>query len=119
MVAAGNNGVQERGLSSFLAERARNASEGRLAVDIGVGAVAVIVAIAARPDWPLLAAAGMTLCLFGTWAIAGRALEDATHSPRVHIALATIRKVLAFAGICAAILTGFLIWTILMGTWIS
>lgn len=120
MVAAERNGIVETGLADFLKARARNASVGRIAIDIAVGTVAVIVAAGLRPAWwPVLAAAGLTLALFGCWAIAGRALEGGAHSPRARLALEILHNFLAVVGVAAAIGTGFLVWTVLMGTWIS
>lgn len=120
MVAAERNGIPERGLADFLDARARNASPGRIAIDIAVGSAAVIVAAGLRPEWwPVLAAAGVTLASFGCWAIAGRALEGSAHSPRSRLALRISRKLLAVVGVAAAIGTGFFVWTMLMGTWIS
>lgn len=120
MVAADRNDVPERGLSDFLDARARNASDARIAIDVAVGSVAVIVAAGLRPEWwPVLAAAGLTLASFGCWAIAGRVLEATAHSPRARLALEISHKLLAVVGIVAAVGTGFLVWTLLMGTWIS
>lgn len=120
MVAAERDGMPERGLAEFLDARARNASDARIAIDIAVGSVAVIVATGLRPGWwPVLTAAGLTLASFGCWAIAGRALEGTAHSPRARFALEISRKILAVAGVAAALGTGFLVWTMLMGTWIS
>jgi hypothetical protein len=120
MVAAEGNGIPDRGLAGFLDARARNASDGRIAIDIAVGSAAVIVAAGLRPEWwPVLAAAGLTLASFGCWAITGRALEAGSPSKRARLALEFAHKVLAVVGIAAAIGTGFLVWTMLMGTWIS
>lgn len=120
MVAADRNGIPENSIADFLDARARNASEARLAIDIAVGSLAVIVAAVLRPQWwPVLAAAGLTLGSFGCWAALGRSLEGGAHSPRRGTALRVGRGIFAVLGVAGAVATGFLIWTTLMGTWIS
>ena len=120
MVAAERNGIVEAGLSDFLSARARHATARRLGVDIAVGAVAVIVGAALRPAWwPLLAGAGLTLAAFGCWGTAGRVLERRELRGSARLALEIARRICAVAGVAAAIGTGFIAWTMVMGTWIS
>jgi hypothetical protein len=120
MVAAERNGIPERSLSDFLEARARNASDARIAVDIAVGSVAYIVAQSLRPDWwKLLASAGIALFAFGAWAALGRVVEAGTDSSKVGVVLKVVRSIVGWLGVAAALGTGFLLWTILMGTWIS
>lgn len=119
MVEAGMRDQGEVGFGEFLGARARNATDSRLAVDISVGVVAVIVAAALRPEWwLLLAAAGVCLASFGFWATIDR-IGGEGRSPQLTSALAAARAFFSVSGIIAALATAFLIWTLLMGTWIS
>ena len=120
MVVTERNPLSGGELAAFLANRARAATDTRIAVDVAVGIVAVIVALAIRPDWwGILAGAGATLAAFGLWAATTRAIEEVALESRARFALGIVRKLFAAAGISAALVTGFLVWTVLMGTWIS
>lgn len=120
MVIAETNGAGDEGLSEFLAERACAATDTRLAVDLAVGSVAVIVAFGLRPDWwQLLASAGLSLFAFGAWAVTQRAIDGDVHRHALGHLLRAARAVSALAGVSAALATGFFLWTIVMGTWIS
>ena len=120
MVAAETNGRAELPLFGFLRERARTATEQRLAFDIAVGSVACIIALAVRPEWwGLLAGAGVVLLCFGTWALTARLLNRAGTNTGVTLSLKAAHAISAWLGFAAALGTGFLLWTMLMGTWIS
>lgn len=67
----------EPGLLEFLAMRARRASDGRLAVESGIGFVLAVVAAAWRPGgWPLFLSAGVCALAFGLWGITDRELRE-------------------------------------------
>ena len=120
MIETGIRNGHELGIGEFLRARARGASDSRLAVDVSVGVVAIIVAAAMRPEqWLLLASAGLCLASFGMWAGLQRAASTGSHSPRYDRLIAASRGVFAGLGIAAALATGFFFWTVLMGTWIS
>jgi hypothetical protein len=120
MVTAERNGLAERGLSDFLDARARNASDARIAIDIAVGSVAFVVAKGLRPEWwGLLASAGIVLFAFGAWAALGRVLEAGTHGRVVDSLLKILRSIIGWLGVAATLGTGFQLWTMMMGTWIS
>ena len=120
MVVAERNGLTEKGLSEFLDARARNASDPRIAIDIAVGSVAFIVATGLRPEWwGLLACAGIALFAFGAWAALGRVLEVRTQGAVANSVLRILRSVIGWLGVAATLGTGFQLWTMMMGTWIS
>ncbi len=120
MVVAERNGARENALGDFLEARARDATERRLAIDIAVGATAFIVAYGLRPGWwAALASAGVVLFSFGTWAVLGRVIEARSSSSAASAALVRGRSLVGWLGVVAALGAGFLLWTALMGTWIS
>ena len=120
MVVADGGSARDAGFAGFLRARARGATDSRLALDIGVGSVAMIVASALRPErWALLASAGLVLLSFGLWAVADRLVEDRAHPAAVTIVLRAARALVGAVGVAAAVGTGFILWTMAMGTWIS
>jgi hypothetical protein len=120
MVETGIRNGHDVGIGEFLRARARRASDSRIAVDISVGAVAMIVAAALRPElWMLLASAGLCLASFGVWAALERASFSGSQAGRYDRPIAAARAVFAWLAIAAALATGFFFWTVLMGTWIS
>jgi hypothetical protein len=120
MVEAGARNGAEIGIGEFLRTRARDVTDSRIALDIAVGAVAVIIAAATRPAlWLLLASSGLCLASFGMWAGLERTRFRAVHSRRLEISLSAASGLFAMLGIGAAVATGFFLWAALMGTWIS
>lgn len=119
MVEAGaRNGAD--GIGEFLRARARAASDARIAVDLSVGAIAVIVAAATRPAlWLLLASSGLCLASFGAWAALDRMRVVVAQSRLREISLSAVLRLFAVLGVAAAVATGFFLWVALMGTWIS
>jgi hypothetical protein len=107
-------------LPSLLAERARTASDGRLALDAGVGLIAGSLAIALRPPaWALLASAAICLVAFGAWGIADRAASDRQPGSRGLQLLRGVRATAVALGIAGAVgllATGM---ALMLGTWIS
>ncbi len=120
MVASEKNVHSELALFGFLRERARAATETRLALDIAVGSVAYVVARTLHPAWwLLLASAGIALFSFGMWAFVDRVLQQRRTSRGITLTLEAARFILAGLGFLAALGAGFILWTMLMGTWIS
>ncbi|MDQ6718861.1 MAG: hypothetical protein M3Z17_11025 [Gemmatimonadota bacterium] len=120
MVRADTNGAAPVSLQEFLADRARTATDARLAVDVSVGTTAFIVARYLRPEWwLLLASAGLVLFAFGAWAVLTRRIDAATAPPASSAFLKGARALIGWLGVAAAAGTLFSAWTIVMGTWIS
>ena len=64
-------------LPRFLAQRARNASDGRLALDAAAGLIAAAAAaVVPAPGNVVLAAAGTCFFAFGLWGITDRELGE-------------------------------------------
>lgn len=121
---------QEEGLPALLAQRARRASDRRLALDLALGTTAAAALTIARPSsaWVLLVAAATCFAAFGAWGIADRAIaeREAEHprdangdaralarGPRIARGLA------AFVGTIAGLVLAFGSVAFLLGTWIS
>ncbi|MEX1185692.1 MAG: hypothetical protein WEA80_03800 [Gemmatimonadaceae bacterium] len=110
-------------LPRFLAQRARNASDGRLALDVAGGLIAVAAAatVARSSASLLLAAAGTCFVAFGLWGITDRELAErrATIGPIGGGLLLTARAAAMVLGVIGglALLFGFL--AVMLGTWIS
>jgi hypothetical protein len=107
-------------LVEFLSARARGATDGRLALDAGIGFVAAIVALIWRPaGWHIVACVGACFMAFGGWGIADRELREATESELSARWLGVGRAIAAGLGALAA---GILLLSLLgfaLGTWIS
>jgi hypothetical protein len=107
-------------LQSLLAERARTASDGRLALDTAVGLIAGTLALALRPPaWSVLASAALCLVAFGLWGIIDRSVrerEDETRSLRLLRASRAAAAALGAVGVLALLATGM---ALMLGTWIS
>jgi hypothetical protein len=107
------------GLVAFLRARARNASDRRILIDIGVGVIAIYVALLARPAWGSeLNSAGWVLASFGFWARFERMKRPSndTFTRRLLIGGQTL---LAISGAVSAAMLVFLLWARSIGTWIS
>jgi hypothetical protein len=64
-------------LVQFLTSRARNASEGRLVVDVAVGTLAMVAVLFWHPwGWLPLLSAAVGLAAFGSWGILDRELGE-------------------------------------------
>ena len=71
------DGSPRDSLPRFLAQRARNASDGRLALDAAAGLIAVAAAaVVASPGNLILAAVGTCFFAFGLWGITDRELGE-------------------------------------------
>jgi hypothetical protein len=109
-------------LPEVLAARARSASDLRLVLDAGGGALAVIGILLWRPPgWTLLASAALCFAAFGAWGIADRELrERPAESREVSTrALRAARVLAAIVGGVAAALLLFGMLGVALGTWIS
>ncbi len=114
--------AQAPSLPEFLAERARKASDGRLALDAAVGLVLATGAAAIRPGgWVTLGSAGACLAAFGFWGIADRELSERKPAlGPVGIALFQSARVVAVAlGVMAGLILIFGTLAVTLGTWIS
>lgn len=109
-------------LLQFLAQRARSASDGRLALDAAAGFVALAAAVVvAPPGNVILASVGTCFFAFGLWGITDRELAERRGAigPIGGALLFTIR---AFAGTLGVIGGLGLIFgglAVALGTWIS
>lgn len=111
----------QRTLPALLAQRARRASDARLALDVAGGVLVATSALWIRPaGWAVLVAAALCFVAFGAWGIADRALRerpaDAEASTR---ALRGARATAAVIGALAAVALALLLFTLALGTWIS
>ena len=108
-------------LPEFLADRARRASDTRLAVDVGLGLVVVVVFGLWRiPMWHLLVAAGACFLFYGSWAIANRELTDSPPTTRWGRALLkTLAAASAVLGVAAAVFLLLAVVATLIGRVIS
>lgn len=109
-------------LPGFLAQRARNASDGRLALDAAVGLVALAAAVViASPVTVLLAAVGTCFFAFGLWGITDRELTE--RRGRIGrfggALLLAARAVAAAIGVIGALGLIFGGLAVALGTWIS
>ena len=112
----------EVSLPEMLAHRARTASDLRLALDAGGGALATIAVLIWHPAgwWPLLASAALCFASFGIWGIADRELADrAVAGDAVSRALRAVRVGAAVLGGAAAAMLLFGMLGVALGTWIS
>jgi len=108
-------------LVEFLSSRARNTSDGRLALDAGLGFVVAIIALIWRPGgWHLIACIGVCFAAFGAWGIADRELREraANAAPDVRL-LRVGRAMAAVVGALAAALLLIGLLGLALGTWIS
>lgn len=109
-------------LPELLAQRARHASDGRLALDLAGGIiVATIAAILAPPGWLQLLSAALTFASFGAWGICDRMLSEQGaigRAPRVRW-LRAARMATAGLGACTAVVLLFSVFALMLGTWIS
>ncbi|HET6680850.1 MAG TPA: hypothetical protein VFG84_06585 [Gemmatimonadaceae bacterium] len=113
---------RDTSLRELLADRARRASDARLALDVGVGLLVSVAAIIWRPGpWHLLLAAALCFVSFGAWGIADRELHgrpDGDPSLSRHV-LSALRLLAAVIGASAALLLAFGALALALGTWIS
>jgi hypothetical protein len=109
-------------LAQFLMQRARNASDQRLAIDSGGGLLALLTVVLWRgPYWFLLACAAVAVGAYGTWGITDRELTElpAERHRAAHMALRAARGIAAVLTALAILTLIFGVPAALLGTWIS
>ena len=109
----------DEGLSAFLTARARDASDGRLILDVAVGLLVALALLIWHPRaWLAPFAMGTTLAAFGAWGLADRELAERaeTSGPHGARALRILRVVFAVAGGLAAVVACFALLTLALGT---
>ena len=114
----------EPSLADFLIGRARNASDGRLALDVGLGVVVTIIVLIWRPaGWHIFASAALCFLAFGAWGITDRELNDREKVSAVsfgpHRLLRVGRAAAVGVGTLAAGSLLISLLAIALGTWIS
>lgn len=111
----------DNSLPEFLAERAKRASDTRLAADVGAGLVAMVVFGLWRiPMWHLLVSAGACFFFYGLWAIANRELTDsAPVAPWGRTALKALAATSALLGVAAGVFLMLAVVAKLIGRVIS
>jgi hypothetical protein len=117
-----SDGSTRDSLPQFLAQRARKASDGRLALDAAAGLVALAAAVVvASPVNMLLAAVGTCFLAFGLWGITDRELGERreTMGPFGGALLAAARAVAAAIGVIGGLGLIFGGLAVTLGTWIS
>lgn len=114
---------RDANLIEFLSTRARSASDGRLALDAGLGFVVTVVALIWRPgDWYLIASVGLCFAAFGAWGIADRELRERGGLSITGVGLSLLRIGRVIAASIGALAGALLLVSLLgiaLGTWIS
>ena len=107
-------------LPALLAQRARHASDGRLALDVGGGLVIAAVALVLRPPgWVPLLSAALCFVAFGSWGITDRMLSEGGRNDIVTRLLRLALGAAVVVGTCAAIVLTLTLFGMALGTWIS
>ena len=109
-------------LPGFLAQRASNAPDGRLALDAAAGLVALAAAVViASPVNVILAAVGICFLAFGLWGITDRELSErrGTIGRLGGALLVATRAVAAAIGVIGGLGLIFGGLAVALGTWIS
>lgn len=108
-------------LAEILMDRARSASDRRLALDAGLGIVAAVASAWWRPGgWLLLASLALGFFAFGAWGIADRELnERGSPAGAATILLRSVQVVAVLTGTAAAIVVVMHALALLLGRWIS
>ena len=112
----------DAGLLEFLAYRARSASVRRLAVDVVVGAAALVAALRWNPAAQLVIASAATLFLgYGAWGLLDRVRSNFASrlGPKTAGLLDALCALCAALGVLAAAGVLLAVWALALGTWIS
>ncbi len=118
MVETEANGA-ELTLAGVLVRRARQASDGRLVLDVAGGLVVGALALAVRPPgWSVLLSAAISLLAFGAWGTSDRAARE-TESVHAGRALKTLRAAAAALGLLSGTALAATTMALMLGTWIS
>jgi len=115
-----NREVLDRGsLPQMLANRARQASDRRLALDAALGLIAAAgLAVLRPPLWIPLTALAFCLGAFGVWGILDREIADSAGAERARV-FSWARGGVALIGGAAAIVFGVTLFFALLGPIIS
>lgn len=107
----------------FLSDRARHASDTRLALDAAGGVVIALAAVLWRPsEWVLLVGLALCFAAYGGWGMADRELGERTTTRASASSLRLVRAlrwVAAIIGFAAGLTVLFRLFTLALGTWIS
>jgi hypothetical protein len=116
-----NREVLDRGsLAELLAQRARQASDLRLALDAAIGFVLTALLVIFRPPlWLPLTGLAFALGAFGVWGILDREVADTNSNTTRGRSVVVVRSIVAMLGVVAAIVGGLVLFFGLLGTWIS
>jgi hypothetical protein len=109
-------------LPQFLAQRARTASDGRLAIDAAAGLVALAAAVVvASPGNVVLAGVGTCFLAFGLWGITDRELGERreTIGPVGVGLLVTARVLVGALGVIGGLGLIFGGLAVALGRWVS
>lgn len=114
-------GEAELSLSQFLSDRARHASDARLALDAGIGFVVAVAATLWRgPGWYIITSAAICFLAYGGWGIADRELQERGTAPASGLFwLKAARVVTAIAGVAAAVAFTLAVLAVALGRLIS
>jgi hypothetical protein len=121
MMKEANRDVLDRGsLPEMLAQRARQASDRRLALDAALGLLAAAgFAVLRPPLWIPLTALAFCFGAFGIWGILDRELIDSAGSKSRARVFSWARGTVAVLGGAAAVLFGVSLFFALLGPIIS
>ena len=107
-------------LTEFLSDRARRASDARLALNAGLGLSIAAAAGFWRPaGWMALVSLALTFGAYGIWAIAGRELAEGARAGWRHGVLTALRALAAVGGTLAGLAFIATILGIALGTIVS
>ncbi len=113
------------GLMEFLSNRARHASDTRLALDAAGGVVIALAAVLWRPaGWALVVGLALCFAAYGGWGMADRELGERkaagapTSASSVRV-VRTLRVLAAIIGFAAGLAVLFRLFALALGTWIS
>lgn len=117
-----SEGTAKDSLPQFLVQRARNASDGRLALDAAAGLNALAAAVVvASPGNVILAGVGTCFLAFGLWGITDREIGErrGTIGPIGSALLVTVRAFAGALGVLGGLGLIFGGLAVALGTWVS
>jgi hypothetical protein len=121
MAPADHDVLDGGSLPTMLAERARAATDRRLASEAGIGLVIVTAAAIFQPPLGLpLAAFALSVAMFGTWGIIDRELGDpGDETVQGRKVLLVVRALAASIGALSATIGGLTLFFGILGRWMS
>ena len=103
-----------------LAVRARETSDGRLALAVMGGFATTLSMAVWRPaGWLIIGGVGLCTAAFGAWGIADRELAESCGPRSISVVLRGVRVLSVALGVCAAIGAALALLAAALGTWIS